>query len=135
MEITRRTDYAIRMLLELARDGGEPISVRALAEHQGVPYAFARAVQRDLVGAKLVKARRGAAGGITLARPAEEITLLDIVAGMQGDPSIATCAGDPQWCDRSHSCSMHRVWCGANDLIRDYLGGRTLASLVIDNGR
>jgi len=71
MEVSRRTDYAIRMLLQLARSDGEPISVRALAEAQDVPYAFARGIQRGLVSAGLVESRRGTHGGIILARPAE----------------------------------------------------------------
>ena len=87
MEVTRRTDYAIRILLELARVGGGPVSVRELAETQGVPYAFARGIQRELVAAKLVESRRGASGGILLARPAAEVTLLDIANAKQGDDS------------------------------------------------
>ncbi len=64
MDITRRTDYAIRMLMELAVSDECPVSVRVLAEKHAVPYAFARAVQRDLLTAGLVATTRGAAGGL-----------------------------------------------------------------------
>jgi len=130
VEITRRTDYAIRMLVALAGDDECPISVRTLSEREGVPYAFARTVQRDLVAAELVVAHRGASGGLCLARPATDITLLEIVAATQGEPSVAVCASDPEWCGRSGSCATHKVWCGANEVLIGYLGSKTLAGLI-----
>lgn len=131
MEITRRTDYGIRMLLALAEaEESCPISVRELAEIQGVPYAFARAVQRDLAAAGLVTVRRGAAGGLCLARPPSDITLLDAVVATQGEPTVAVCAADPGWCARSGGCTVHRVWHDADMLLREYLGTKTLAGLL-----
>ena len=136
VQVTRRTDYAIRILLELARaDIGEPVSVRTLAEDQCVPYAFARSIQRDLVAAGLVEAHRGAAGGLTLMRPAERITALDVVEAIQGPVSCSVCTSDPDWCERSAQCRMHRVWEGADKLLEDYLGSKTLAGLVSEQGK
>ncbi len=132
MDITRRTDYAIRMLMALASEEDCPISVRVLAEKDAVPYAFARAVQRDLVAADIVTATRGAAGGLCLSRPAADITLLDIVTATQGPPSVAVCSKDPAWCGRSGSCTAHRVWCEADSMFRTFLGSKTLEGLVSD---
>lgn len=130
MDITRRTDYAIRMLMALTASKDCPVSVRVLAEQDAVPYAFARAVQRDLVAAGIVTATRGAAGGLCLSRPAGEITLLDIVTATQGSPSVAVCSKDPEWCKRSGSCSAHRVWCEADAMFRQFLSSKTLEGLV-----
>lgn len=130
MGITRRTDYAIRMLMALAASEKCPISVRVLAETHAVPYAFARAVQRDLVAADLVTATRGAQGGLCLSRPAKDVTLLDIVTATQGLPSVAVCVNDPEWCERSGECPAHRVWCEADVMFRDLLSSRTLEGLV-----
>jgi Rrf2 family protein len=135
VEITRRTDYGIRLLLELARTGDGPVSARELAQRQGVPYAFARAVQRDLHAAGLVETVRGAKGGAVLARSPADITLLDAVRATQGTPSIAVCSNDPDWCGRSGSCAVHRVWCGADAMLRDYLGSKTLAGLTDEDGK
>lgn len=135
MQITRRTDYGIRLLLELIRAGGGPVAVRKLAERQGVPYAFARAVQRDLSAAGLVTTVRGAAGGAVLARPPEETTLLDVVTATQGIPSVSLCSHDPEWCARSGSCAVHSVWCGADVMLRGYLSSMTLAGLVNEEGK
>lgn len=135
MEITRRTDYGIRLLLELARVGGGPVSVRRLAEEQAVPYAFARAVQRDLHAAELITTVRGAKGGAVLARSPEDITLLDVVKATQGIPSVSVCSHDPEWCSRSGSCAVHGVWRGADTLLRDYLSDKTLAGLLGQEGK
>ena len=134
MEVSRRTDYAIRILLELARSDGEPVSVRALADTQDVPYAFARGIQRELVSAGLVESRRGAHGGIFLARPAERITLLDAVTAMQGAPSCSVCTSDPGWCRRVGGCTVHSVWNEADKMVSEYLGTKSLAGLIESEG-
>ncbi len=135
MEVTRRTDYAIRILLELARVGGGPLSVRELAERQGVPYAFARGIQRELVAAGLAIARRGARGGIILARPADDITLQDITVAMQGDVSCSVCSRDPKWCDRMSDCEVHQVWREVDSMVGSYLSTKSLAGLLEKEGR
>lgn len=132
MNISRRTDYAIRMLMEVGRRDGEPVSVRELAESQGVPYAFARSIQRDLVAAGFAESRRGAAGGLMLARPASTITLLDVVEAMQGPISCSVCTRDPDWCSRMGGCGIHSVWRGADELVRRYLGTRDLEGLLLE---
>jgi Rrf2 family protein len=130
VDITRKSDYAIRMMAALAAvDADCPISVRELADSQSVPYAFARSVQRDLMNAGLVRVTRGASGGMCLARPATEITVLDVVESIQGRLSISVCANDPGWCARSGGCGTHGVWLKADQLVRDLLASRTLAGL------
>jgi Rrf2 family protein len=136
VDISRRTDYAIRMMVALAEAGDAcPVSVRALAEAQSIPYAFARAVQRDLMAAGLVFATRGAAGGLCIAKPASDVTVLEVVEAIQGPPSIAVCVNNPEWCGRSSSCAVHSVWQEADALVRDHLGSRTLAGLLSKHGR
>ena len=132
MEITRRTDYAIRLLQELVRSGDGPVSVRELAERQRVPYAFARSVQRDLVAAGFITTVRGAKGGAVLARTPESITLYEVVSSMQGAPSVSVCAHDPAWCEFSAGCAVHRVWCEADEMLREFLGSKTLAGLTVN---
>jgi Rrf2 family protein len=130
VEITRRTDYAIRILMELARSGGGPMSVRALASSQGVPYAFARGIQRDLVAAGLVETRRGASGGVVLAHSAEDISILDVVRATQSQSSCSVCVQDPTWCNRMGGCPVHRVWREADEMMAGYLEEKSLAGLI-----
>jgi len=130
VEVSRRTDYAIRILLDLARSDGTPVSVRTIAERQDVPYAFARGIGRDLVSAGMVESSRGVSGGFVLARDPAALTVLDVVEAMQGSVSCAVCTSDPSWCTRMGGCTVHRVWSGADELLKEYLGSKSLAGLI-----
>lgn len=130
MEISRRTDYAIRLIAALAASGDEPRSVRVVAEEYDVPYAFARSIQHDLALAGLIKSRRGVHGGMMLAKPADELTLLDIIESMQGPLSIAICARETNWCPRDEHCPFHQVWLGADVLMHNYLSSVTVQQLL-----
>ena len=135
MDISRRTDYAIRLLTELARQPeGLAVSVRQLAEEGGVPYAFARGIQRDLSAAGLIIATRGAHGGISLARDPASITLLEVVEALQ-DVSCSVCTKDPTWCARMGGCKVHSVWREMDAMVREYLAKQDLAGLANGNGR
>lgn len=131
MDIDRRTDYAIRILIELARAEGQgPVSVRELSNRQDVPYHFARSIQRDLVASGLVSSSRGAHGGVELAVDPSKLTLLEVVEAMQGPVSCSVCTSDPDWCSRMAGCSVHGVWRGMDALLKDYLGRQDIASLA-----
>ena len=130
MSITRRTDYAIRLIAALAVSDGTPLSVRAAAEKQDVPYAFARSIQHDLVLAGMVKSHRGAHGGIVLARPADQITPFDIIEAVQGPISYASCTREVGWCPREEHCPFHSLWVGANKLLYAYFTRRSIAELL-----
>ena len=67
MEISRKTDYALRMLAALVSDPDGIISVRTAAKENSIPYSFARSIQHDLALAGIVENSRGAAGGMRLA--------------------------------------------------------------------
>ena len=130
MSVTRRTDYAIRLIAALAASDGEPLSVRVASEKQDVPYAFARSIQHDLVLSGLVNSHRGAHGGIVLARPADQITPLDIIEAVQGPISYASCTREEGWCPREEHCPFHSLWVGANKLLTAYFSRMTIAQLL-----
>ena len=130
MSISRRTDYAIRLVAALAQSDGQPLSVRVASEQQDVPYAFARSIQHDLVLSGIVESRRGARGGIVLARPADELTVLDVVEAVQGDLAMSICTHDEDWCPRARHCVFHRLWQGADALLRDYLSKQSIRELL-----
>ena len=134
MEITRRTDYATRIMLELARlPEGERASARRLGTLADVSYPFARSIVTDLAAAGLVDARRGPSGGVSLARPASEITLYDVVVAIEGGVCLNVCVTEPGYCTRAGGCSAHSVWEQASAMLADYLASRDLESLVSES--
>jgi Rrf2 family protein len=130
MEISRRTDYAIRLIAALLMHDGQPLSVREAASMQGVPYAFARSIQHDLVRNGVIRSIRGARGGMVLAADPTKLTLYELIEIVQGPVSVAICTSDEEWCERHANCQFHRVWEGANALLKDYLSSVSIKELL-----
>ncbi|MDR1413134.1 MAG: Rrf2 family transcriptional regulator [Actinomycetes bacterium] len=130
MEITRRTDYAVRIMRAIAEcESQEPISVRAISEQDGVPYQFARRISYDLTGAGLIKVTRGARGGAVLAYPAKDITLYDIVKVGQGEPICSRCVYGEDWCNHEENCLVREGWKELDKIVAQYLKSVTLADV------
>ena len=118
MEITQQADYAVRAILDLAlRPNGERASCEEIARRQGIPVAFLTKICARLAAEGLVQSQRGVNGGVWLARPAQEITLLEVVEAIDGPITFNRCNRQPSECDRSRTCPVHSVW---SDLCRDF---------------
>lgn len=131
MVITREADYAVRLMVGIAtRKAGSPVSARVLAEECSVPYELARTILGNLAEAGLLESRRGRSGGFMLAKPAETIGLSDVLAVAGESLQLNICIADPQNCVRVGECPMHPVWSAASEVLHEFLGRQTLASLV-----
>jgi Rrf2 family iron-sulfur cluster assembly transcriptional regulator len=112
MEITRQADYAIRSMIYLAElplsDGR--VSTATISEAQGVPLPFLTKVISRLATAGLVTTSRGMGGGVSLARPPEEITLLQVVEAVDGPIILNHCLLRSGTCEREPYCAAHDVW-------------------------
>jgi Rrf2 family protein len=132
MRISARTDYAIRVLIELAADATRPLTCEGIAESQGIPYRFLKAVVRDLRQAGLVRSRRGCEGGYWLARPAATISLEEVVAAVDG--ALFTVNGEDPGA-LSYPAPAERVellWQVLRAQAQEIFGGISIADLVAD---
>ncbi len=129
MDVTRRCDYACRILRAAYQSKDGHISVAAIAEQENIPYAFARSIQHDLVKGGLVRTVRGAHGGLSLAMDPAKMTMLNILESVQGPLTVSTCVLDPEYCKKSINCAFNKVWQGADKILRDYLSSITLKDL------
>ena len=91
MDISRKTDYALRILSMLVEEGDELLSVRIAAERVGVPYSFARSIQHGLSHAGIIESVRGVRGGMRLKVDPEEISVYDVIVAVQGPLCINDC--------------------------------------------
>ena len=130
MEISRKTDYAIRLVAALMLNEGKPLSVRKAAIMQDVPYSFARGIQHDLVNSGVITALRGAHGGMMLAIDPDEYTLTELIETLQGPISLAVCLSEKGWCPRDENCAFHKVWEGGSSMLRDYLSSITMKDII-----
>lgn len=132
MPIAWRTDYAMRIMYETACLGrGGQANIGELAERAGVPYDFARQIANKLTHEGLLISRRGSKGGFLLARPAEEISLLDVFLAMGEKPTMSLCTHEEGICARGPLCPMHQgVWLPLDEMIERQLASQTLAESV-----
>ena len=99
LSISRQTDYACRVILHLAMlPPGERATTQDIAKRRLIPRALVRRVITQLANAQLVTTARGSNGGLSLARPPKEISLLDVVQVMEGPLALNACAVNPEVC-------------------------------------
>lgn len=128
ISINRETDYAARVLLHLAlQEPGTRVTAQQIAAQRVVPRALVRRVVSRLSAAGLVVTVRGSEGGISLARPTDQISLLDVVEAFEGPLVLNACTVEPNICPLIPVCTVHEAWVHARKLLRD-----TLAQITFD---
>ena len=99
MEISRRTDYGVRVILDLATlPESQRASTQEIAVRQNIPSPFLAKIISQLALGGLVTTYRGAGGGVTLARPASEISLLHVIEALEGPIRLNRCLLEPDAC-------------------------------------
>lgn len=145
--ISAGVEYALHCLLFIAHPQGSvtEASVRDLSELQGVPFDYVAKLFTKLHKAKLIIATEGAKGGIRLAKPPQEITVLDVVDAIDGRKKLFDCKeirnrcavfdNDPPAWASSGLCAIHSLMIDADNKMRDVLAAQTLAGLASQFGR
>jgi Rrf2 family protein len=129
--ITRQADYAVRSVLDLAMRQPEAAAFsREIAERQDIPASFLAKILTRLAAHGIVQTQRGINGGVRLARPANLITVLEVVEAIDGPLSLNLCVRAPGLCPRDMDCVVHPIWQMITHELRERLGGITFASLA-----
>jgi Rrf2 family protein len=132
MQISRRADYGVRVILDLATLGeNERTSTQEIATRQNIPTPFLAKIISQLALAGLVVTFRGAGGGVSLSSPPKQITLLHVIEALEGPVQLNRCAIEPDRCPRSEECSVHDIWAQAQTQLVDLLGSTTFDKLAI----
>ena len=137
MMFSTRAEYGVRVMAHLAREGGDrPISLAAIAEAEGLPLAYLEHLAARLRRAELIESRRGARGGYSLARAAEDITMAEVVRALEGAIAPIECisadADGVLTCAREHEspCPTKLLWTRVQGSIVRTLTDMTLADLT-----
>lgn len=120
MQITKQADYAVRAVAYLAElQPGILASTSQISEKQHIPPTFLAKIISQLAVAGLLRTSRGARGGVTLARPADEINLLEVVEAIDGPIALNECTSGLSNCPLGEDCNIRDVWCAARaDLVK-----------------
>lgn len=133
MRLSSLADYAIVVMTAAARaEGIVRLSATDLAAQTGVPLPTTQKLMGRLAAAGLLESTRGTGGGFALTRPAEEISLADIVEAVEGPIAMTACVENDAGrhdCALESNCRVRPHWSAVNGVIRGALAGVSLTSL------
>jgi Rrf2 family transcriptional regulator, cysteine metabolism repressor len=132
MKLSTKGKYGVKALFELAlHEGAGPMSLKAIAERQGLSEHYLEQLAAPLRKSGLIVSVRGAQGGYVLARPANQITVGDIIRVLEGPIGFTDCAteGEPAP-NCAHDCVVHGVWEKVTQQIVTVIDGITLFDLA-----
>src|SRR5512146_894570 len=105
MQVPRRVDYGLRAVIYLSdQDPGKCCSIAEIAKQQCVPRKFLEKIIQDLIRGGLIKSKRGACGGYTLARAPEEISFNDVIEAIEGPIAVNACLDEHVGCAQLPRC-------------------------------
>jgi len=131
MQITRQADYAVRAMVYLAQlDPQGKASTGRIAQEKSIPPSFLAKIISQLSVAGILHTSRGAKGGVSLAKPAESISLLDVIEAIDGPILLNDCVSDMSSCKFDDSCPLKPVWCDAQKMLVDHLSKANFAQFV-----
>ena len=130
MKVSTRGRYGLRAMIELAKnENSGAIPLRIISEKQNISEQYLEQLFVNLRNSGLVKSVRGANGGYLLNRPAEDITVQEIIVALEGPLNIVDCIADESLCDFSKQCATHELWIELRERIEDLLKNITLEDL------
>jgi len=130
LSLSTTTGYAIRALSCLGPPDGPPMLVKDIAAQSDVSKFYLAKIISRLSQAGLVKCKRGYTGGVQLARPAEQISLLDVSRAIEGEAWTKSCLLGIAQCSDEHACPLHHFWKNTRSEIRKNLAETSLKDSI-----
>ena len=131
MMISKAASYGLQSLAYLALEGNEReyVPISEISRELEIPYHFLKKVIADLVVGGLLISHRSAKGGIALARDASKISLLDIIARIDGTEVFEQCILGLPGCGKEHPCALHAGWAVERKRLYKLFADSTLESV------
>ena len=132
--VPRQTDYAVRIVLHLAcQEPGVRVSIPDMARERHLPVPFVRRIVSRLAEVGILDTVRGAGGGVRLAAAAQDVTLQDVVAAMEGPSCPSPCQEEPRSCPMSSSCPVRGIWTSTSKILENHLRTIRISDLARDS--
>lgn len=132
LKLSTRARYALRMMLDIARNGGieAPVSLASVSERTGLSRGYLEQVAASLRSARILRAASGRHGGYRLAGTPEQITVGNIIEATIGPVALVDCLDDPATCAYSRTCVCRKVYSLINQRVTEVMHDYTLADLL-----
>ena len=132
--LSKRGDYAIRAVLDMSRCyGSGRRKTREIAEAMNIPPKYLSQILAVLVRHKVLTAVAGQDGGYELARPPQDLRLLDVVEVVEGPTTLQRCLLRGIPCGTDGTCAVHDAWSSAQQALTDRLAATTFAELTAND--
>ncbi|WP_328442173.1 Rrf2 family transcriptional regulator [Streptomyces sp. NBC_00444] len=131
MRISARADYAVRAALQLAASPDDgPLKAEAIADAQDIPHKFLESILNDMRRGGLVLSQRGGNGGYRLAKPAESISIADVIRTVEGPLVSVRGVRPPDLSYTGPAESLLPLWIALRSNVREILEGVSLADVA-----
>jgi Rrf2 family protein len=131
VRISAKVDYAVRAAVELAAASGDkPVKAERIATAQGIPLNFLENILGELRHAGIVRSHRGADGGFRLARPADQVTVADVIRAVEGPLASVRGAPPEEVAYAGASEALLRVWIAVRASLRGVAEHVTMADIA-----
>lgn len=130
LKIGKMTDYAVLILTTMAKAPQQLMSASHLADSLHLSVPTVSKILKILADSSLVLSQRGAEGGYHLGKPAEKITVADVIAAMEGDLTMTECCETTSLCSLGTMCSMQDNWLKINGLIKELLSRLSIIDMT-----
>lgn len=128
--LTKNSDYAIRALLELAKNKSDFLSSRDIAKKQKIPYSFLRKVLQELIKNNFVISREGWGGGFKIAEDPAKIKIGKVIETFQGQIRLSECMFRKKICQNKTTCVMRQEIMAIEKLVYDRFNEITIKKLL-----
>jgi Rrf2 family protein len=131
MQLTRAADYAVRVMVQLAKSPMEQrVLLPELAAATDAPESFLSKVLQALSRAGLIDSKRGHSGGFQISSQGRRASMLDVIEAIDGPISLNLCLVSGKACHRMAHCPAHPVWERAQFAMRDVLSKAMIADMA-----
>jgi len=131
MQLSKKADYGLRLVLELARVyPDKKLATHEIARRQAVPEPFLAKIAAELARLGIIISQRGSGGGLILSRPPEEISILEVIEALDGPLTFTPCHDSPHLCCWAGQCVIENVLKEARDAMVAHLKSVSFADLV-----
>ncbi len=131
IRLSKLADYGIVIMTNMARVPERQYNANAIATESHIPLPMASKILKALARGGVLASTRGAKGGYRLARPADGISVADVITALEGPIALTACIEDgPGYCDIEALCPARTNWQRINDAIRGALDGISVAEMA-----
>ena len=131
MKLSTKGRYGSRALLDIAlHHQEEPVPLKDIARRQQISLPYLEHLIAPLISGGMIRSVRGIGGGVSLAKPTDEIKLSEVIGLLEGSMALVNCVDDPSSCDRSEFCVTHDIWDEMKKAVDNVLNSTTLQDLM-----